>query len=150
MAGEAQDNVWPMPKFHFSVDIDSKQNLPFQEVSGIDVETQAIEYRHGNSPVFLPIKMPGLQKSGNVTLKKGVFKGDNSFWDWFNQIKMNTIKRVPVTIKLLDESGNPIMTWSFTNAFPTKITATDMKSDGNEVAIEQLEFAYETLTIATS
>ncbi|MCC8143662.1 MAG: phage tail protein [Tannerellaceae bacterium] len=147
MAGEAQDNVWPLPKFYFTVEIATLAEASFQEVSGLDVEAQIIEYRHGNSPEFSTIKMPGIKKYGNVTLKKGVFKGDNKFWDWFNAIKMNTINREDVTIKLLDEEGNPTMVWSLKNAWPTKITGTDMKSDGNEVAVETLEIAHEGLTI---
>lgn len=120
----------------------------FQEVSGLETETQVIEYRHGDSKQFSTIKMPGIAKTGNVTVKKGVFVKDNNFWNWYNQIKMNTIKRVAVTIKLLDESGNPTMTWTLANAFPVKITGTDLKSDGNEVAVESLEIAHEGLTIA--
>ena len=147
MAGEAQDNVWPLPKFYFSVEI-ATLNANFQEVSGLDVEAQVIEYRHGDNPEFSTIKMPGIKKYGNVTLKKGIFKSDNKFWDWFNAIKMNTIERQPVTIKLLDEAGNPTMTWTLTNAWPTKITGTDLKSDGNEVAVETLEIAHEKLEIA--
>jgi hypothetical protein len=68
-----------------------------------------------DSPVFSAIKMPSVKKYGNVTMEKGVFKSDNTFWDWFNQIKMNTIKRVPVTISLLDEAGKPTMVWTLTN-----------------------------------
>ena len=59
--------------------------------------------------------MPGIKKYSDVTLKKGVFKSDNKFWDWFNEIKMNTIKRAPVTISLLDEDGAPTMVWTLTN-----------------------------------
>lgn len=139
--------VWPLPKFHFEVKWDSEV-MSFQEVSGLDIEAQPIEYRHGDSPEFSTIKMPGIKKSGNVTMKKGVFKSDNKFWDWFNQIKMNTIKRVPVTISLLDETGAPTMVWTLANAWPTKIQATDMKSDGNEVAVESIEIAHEGLVIA--
>lgn len=140
-------NVWPMPKFYFQVKWDSAV-MSFEEVSGLDVEAQPIEYRHGDSPVYATIKMPGLKKFGNVTMKKGVFKGDNKFWDWFNKIKMNTIQRVPVTISLLDESGKPTMVWTLANAWPTKITGTDLKAQGNEVAIETIEIAHEGLTIA--
>ncbi|MDR0368501.1 MAG: phage tail protein [Bacteroidales bacterium] len=147
MAGEKQDNVWPLPKFYFSVEI-ATLNANFQEVSGLDAEAQIIEYRHGDNPEFSTIKMPGIKKYGNITLKKGIFKSDNKFWDWFNAIKMNTIERQPVTIKLLDEEGNPTMTWTLTNAWPTKITGTDLKSDGNEVAVETLEIAHEKLEIA--
>ena len=142
-------NVWPMPKFYFQVKWDSAV-MSFEEISGLDVESQPIEYRHGDSPVYASIKMPGLKKYGNITMKKGVFKGDNKFWDWFNQIKMNTIKRVPVTISLLDETGKPTMVWTLTNAWPTKITGTDLKAEGNEVAIETIEIVHEGLTIANS
>ncbi len=148
--GSAQSTtVWPMPKFHFQVKWDAEV-MSFQEVSGLDIEAQPIEYRHGDSPEFSTIKMPGIKKSGNVTMKKGVFKSDNKFWDWFNQIKMNTIKRVPVTIILLDEAGGTTMTWTLANAWPTKITGTDLKSDGNEVAIESIEIAHEGVTIANA
>ncbi|WP_296382177.1 phage tail protein [Winogradskyella sp.] len=149
MAGEAQDAVWPLPKFYFSVSIGSQDNtVSFQEVSGLDTETEVIEYRHGDSKTFSTIKMPGIAKFGNVTLRKGIFVNDNNFWKWYDAIKMNTIKRETVVIKLLDETGAPTMTWTLTNAWPTKITGTDMKSDGNEVAVETLELVHEGLTIA--
>ncbi len=145
--GSAQSTtVWPLPKFYFQVKWDSEV-MSFQEVSGLDVEAQPIEYRHGDSPEFSTISMPGMKKSSNVTMKKGVFKSDNKFWDWFKQIKMNTVKRVPVTISLLDEAGAPTMVWTLANAWPTKITGTDMKADGNEVAIETIEIAHEGITI---
>jgi phage tail-like protein len=124
--------------------------MSFQEVSGLDTEAQIIEYRAGDSKEFTTVKMPGLKKSGNVTMKKGVFKSDNKFWDWFSKMKMNTIKRVPVTISLLDEGGAPTMVWTLANAWPTKITGTDLKADGNEAAIESIEIAHEGLVIANS
>ena len=64
MAGEdgsAQSTVWPIPKFYFQVKWDSEV-MQFQEVSGLDTETQPIEYRHGDSPQFSVINMPGLKK----------------------------------------------------------------------------------------
>jgi phage tail-like protein len=146
---EVQDKVWPLPKFYFQVKI-AGQEARFQEVSGLDMETQVIEYRHGNSPEFATIKMPGIKKSGNVTMKKGIFKGDNTFWNWFNTIKMNTIERETVVISLLDEGGNPTMVWTLKNAWPTKITGVDIKPDGNEVSMETLELAHEDITISNS
>lgn len=148
MAGEVEENVWPLPKFYFSVDIEGiGDDLAFQEVSGLDTETQAIEYRAGDGKAFSTIKMPGIVKSGNVTLKKGVFPKDNGFWDWYSEIKMNTIKRQTVTIKLLDQESQPTMVWVLKNAWPTKITGTDLKADGNEVAVESIELAHEGIEI---
>ena len=143
---EQSTTVWPLPKFYFQVKW-GDQEMSFQEVSGLDMEAQPIEYRHGDSKVFSVIKMPGIKKTGNVTMKKGVFKSDNKFWVWFSDIKMNIIKRVPVTISLLDEGGAPAMIWTLANAWPTKITGTDLKSDGNEVAVESIEIAHEGLKI---
>jgi phage tail-like protein len=148
--GSAQEATWPLPKFMFEVDLSPElKSIPFQEVSGLEIETQIIEYRHGNSPVFSNIKMPGIAKYGNVTLKKGVFVNDNKLFDWYTNIKMNTIKRNTVTIKLLDEKGNPVMQWQLANAWPTKISSTDMKAAGNEVAVESIEIAHEQLTVKT-
>jgi len=150
MAGETQDqSVWPLPKFYFSVDIGDQQNLTFQEVLGLDAETKVIEYRAGDNKRFSTATMPGIKKFGNVTLKKGAFVRDDKFWDWYSQIEMNTIKRVPVVIRLLDEKGNASMVWTLLNAWPTKITGADLKSDGNEVAVETLEIAHEGMTIKT-
>jgi phage tail-like protein len=148
MAGEVQDQIWPLPKFYFTVALDGDTAVAFQEVDGLDSETQPIEYRHGNSPVFYPIKMPGLGKVGNVTLRKGIFVNDATFWEWYNAIKLNTIARKTVTISLLDETATPKRTWTLNNAWPTKITGTDLKSEGNEVAVESVEVAFETLVVA--
>lgn len=144
--GSTQSAVWPLPKFSFKVQWDN-QELSFQEVSGLDVEAQPIEYRHGNSKEYSVIKMPGLKKYSDVTMKKGVFKGDRKFWDWFTEIHMNTIKRKSIVISLLDEKGEVAMVWTLTNAWPTKVTGTDLKSQGNEAAIETIVIAHEGLTV---
>lgn len=147
MAGEKQDNVWPLPAFYFKVEIGSLGEIAFKEVSGLDAEAQIIEYRHGNSPVSSTIKMPGIKKYSNIQLKKGVFMKDNKLFDWFNTIKLNTIQREAVTISLLDEEGNPTMVWKLNNAWPMKVTGVSLKSDGNEVAVEQVDMAHEGLVI---
>jgi phage tail-like protein len=55
-----------------------------------------------------------------------------------------------VTISLLDEAGAPTMVWTLANAWPTKITGTDLKAEGNEVAVETIVIAHEGLTIANA
>jgi phage tail-like protein len=146
--GSKQGATWPMPKFRFEVDFGTQlKKIAFQEVSGMDKEVQVIEYRASNSALFSTIKMPGIAKYGNVTMKRGIFVNDNSFWAWMDEIKMNTIARRTVLIKLLDEGGGVTMQWQLNNAWPTKITGTDLKSDGNEVAVDTIEIAHEQLVI---
>ena len=77
-----------------------------------------------------------------------MFKGDKKLWDMYNAVKMNTVKRSTITISLLDEAQSVAMSWTLLNAFPVKITVTDMKSDANEVAIESIELAHEGLSIS--
>ncbi|MBO3697746.1 phage tail protein [Roseivirga sp. E12] len=146
--GSVENATWPMPKFRFEVDLGTQlKGVAFQEVSGMEAEAQIIEYRKSNSKEFTTEKMPGLVKYGNVIMKRGIFVNDNTFWNWFEEISMNTIARRTVLIKLLDENGKVTMQWQLDNAWPTKISGTDLKSDGNEVAVDTLEIAHEKLTI---
>jgi phage tail-like protein len=144
---DQQGSIWPLPKFYFLVELGDGIDAKFSEVTGLEERAAVIEYRHGNSPVFSPIKMPGLAGIGNVTMRKGIFARDSKFSDWLSKITMNVISRRTVVITLLDETGAPKMVWTLHNAWPTKITGTDLKSGGNEVAVESLELAFETLEV---
>ncbi len=145
MAGEHEESTWPLPRFHFKVSFGDKGEIAFQEVSGLDSESDIIEYRAGNNANFSTVKMPGLQKSSNVTMKKGIFKSDTALYDYFNEIKMNTIARQNVTIQLLDEEHNPMFTWTLKNAFPLKVSGTDLNAQNNEMAVEEIVMAHEGL-----
>ena len=137
---------YPLPKFHFLVDWGGTR-IGFTEVSGLGVEMDIIEYREGSSPEYHKTKQPGMIKYSNITLKRGTFEGDNQFFEWFNTVRLNTIERRDVTISLLNEDHQPVVVWKVRNAFPLKVQSTDLKSDGNEVAIEQLDIAHEGLII---
>lgn len=146
MAGEKQEAPWPVPKFHFKVTIGDKGDIAFQEVSGLDTE-MTIDYRTLNNPQFSTVKMPGIKRSSDVTLKKGVFKDDATLFNWFSEVKMNTIKRQNVTIQLLDEEHKVMFTWTLKNAFPMKVTGTDINPQNGEAVIEELVLAHERLTM---
>lgn len=150
MAGEVQDNIWPLPKFHFRVEIEGGLTASFQEVSGLDSEVDVVEYRHGDSPEFSTIKMPGLRKSSDVTLKKGMFSGDVEFFEWFNENNMNTILRRTVQVMLLNESGDAEIIWTLANAFPKQVQGTDLSSQSSDVAVETLVLTHEGLEITTA
>ena len=137
---------YPLVKFHFQVDWGGTK-IGFTEVSGLDVETEVVEYREGASPEYSKLKMPGMQKFSNITLKRGTFQSDNEFYQWWNTVKLNTIERRDITIKLLNEEHDPVVVWKVKNAWPSKIQSTDLKADGNEVAIESMEIVHEGLSI---
>jgi phage tail-like protein len=138
---------YPLPAFHFNVDWGGSK-IGFSEVSGLSIDQQVIEYRDGLSPEYSTIKMPGIRKFGNITLKRGIIKKNNEFFDWLNTIQLNTVKRTDMSIQLLDEEHNPVMVWTVKNAWPTKITSPTLKADGNEVAIDTIEVAHEGVTIS--
>jgi phage tail-like protein len=135
---------YPLPGFSFSVDWGGT-NLAFSEVSGISEEYQMIEYRGGLSPEMHTVKMPGLKKFGDVTLKRGFFTGDNQMYDWWNATIFNIAERRDITISLLNEARVPVVTWTFSNCVAVKLEGAAMKADGNEVAIETLTFACESM-----
>ncbi len=137
---------YPLPVFHFTVDWGGTQ-VAFSEVTGLNAEVQVIEYRDGVSPEYSTVKMPGLKKYGNLTLKRGVFASDNEYFAWLKATKLNKPERRDITISLLDEEHAPVMTRKVINAWPTKITSPDLKASGNEAAIESLELAHEGIEI---
>jgi phage tail-like protein len=138
---------YPLPKFHFQVEWGGTK-IGFQEVSGLDVETEMIEYREGASPEYSKINMPGMVKYTDVVLKRGVFKGDNEFYEWMKLNKLNKAERRDITISLLDEEHAPVVVWKVLNAWPKKIQSTDLKGEANEVAIETLTLAHERIEIS--
>jgi phage tail-like protein len=137
--------AYPLSKFHFSVE-GVGERIGFTEVTGLDMQIEPIEYREGSSPEYSKIKMPGMAKYSNITLKRGTVAQDSAFHDWIREIRLNKITRRDLTIKLLNEEHQPVMAWKAINTFPIKVQASDLKSDGNEVAIESIEIAHEGLT----
>ena len=141
-------NNYPLVKFHFQVEWGGTK-IGFTEVSGLDVEIEPIEYRDGSSPEYSKIKMPGMIKYSNITLKRGSFKSDNEFYQWLNTVSLNKIERRDITISMLNEEHDPVIVWKVRNAWPIKIQSTDLNSGSSETAIETLELVHEGLAIET-
>jgi phage tail-like protein len=138
--------TYPIPKFHFQVDWGGTR-IGFTEVTGLTIENEVIEYREGNSPEYNKIKMPGLQKFGNITLKPDIFASDYECFAWLNPVKLNNIERRDVIISLLNENHEPVVVYKVKQAWPVKIQAPDLKSDANVMVIESVDLAHEGLMI---
>lgn len=151
---------YPLTKMNFLVTVDNVNGTAaFNEVSGVEASVDVIEFRQGNAHSLAPVKLPGLVKHGNVTLKMG-YTTDSAFKTWIQECVSEVRGEMPrnnVSIELIDInggapqnavtsiSGNTV--WILTNAWVTKYTAPDLNSTASEVAIESVEIAYEELVI---
>ena len=131
---------FPLPKFHFSVEWGGTK-IGFSEVSGLNLELEILEYREGSSPEYFKRKMPGMHKLSNISMKRGVFKGDNEFYEWYNTVALNTVSKRDITISLLNENHEPTIVWKVKDCFIVSLKCTDLKSDENANAIDSVEIA---------
>jgi phage tail-like protein len=141
--------LYPLPVFPFIVAW-GDQHVGFSEVDGLTQENQAIEYREGPYPEYSSIKMPGLRKFNNITLKRGITKSDNGFAKWLSTVKLNAVERRDLVISLLNEEHQPVKVWKIHHALPVKVESPDLNASGNEVAIESIELTHEGLEIQKS
>ncbi len=145
----------PLPKFHFEVQWNNV-TINFSEVSGLTLTQELMQYRHGRVKGQVFLRQAGLRKYSNITLKRGMFKSKNDFFEWWDTNSSNeqsaTAKpfhtdRRNMTITLLDEKHQPVFTWNVINAWPLKIDYGNLKADSNEVAIETMEIVHEGFTV---
>lgn len=145
---------YPLPKFHFKVTIGGETELNCTEVSGLDFETELIEYRGGADNDYFKKKQPGMTKFANITIKRGTFvTSKGQFFDFWKKnvfLQEGGEKfRSDLTISLLDENHEAIVTWEAADAWLIKLQSTDLKSDATEIAIESAEFAINSLKLAS-
>ena len=131
-------------RFRFKVEIDGLEAGGFSEVTGFDAPIDVMEYREGDM-VQTPMKMPGLKKYGNITLRKGL-ADTTVLYDWITAGIEGEVERKTLTITLLDQTESPVASWQIINAWPVKYTGPDFNATSSEVAIETLEVAHEGMT----
>lgn len=142
----------PYVQFNFLVDLgDGNTDGPeagFAEVSGLSMEIELIEYRNGNSRENQVMKLSGLAKVGNVTLKRGLM-GSLALWRWIDQIRNGDATALrTVTIHLQNEDRSAIVqTWRLLRARIVKHTSGPFNAKGNEVAMEEVVIAFERLEL---
>ena len=142
----------PYVQFNFLVDLgDGNTEGPdagFQEISGIGMEVTVAEYRTGNSRENSVMKITGLNKSTDVTLKRGVI-GSLSLYSWLDQIRngdQNALRTVTVQLQNEDHT-QVVQTWKLLRARIIKHTSGPFNAKGTDVAMEELVLAYERLVM---
>ena len=153
-------SYYPLTKMNFLVTVSNiAGTAAFSEVTGVEGSVDVIEFRQGNSGSLAPVKIPGLVKHGNVTLRMGYIL-EIAFKTWIQECVSETRGQMPrydVTIELIDiNPGAPqqtvtsttgTRTWTLTNAWVAKYNAPDLDAKNSDVAIESVEIAYEDLVI---
>lgn len=140
----------PYVQFNFLVDLgDGNTDGPqagFQECSNIGMEVTVAEYRNGNEKENSVRKITGLNKSTDVTLKRGVI-GSLNLYQWLDDIRngnQNALRNVVVQLQNEDHTA-VAQTWKLMRARIIKHISGPMNAKGTDVAMEELTLAYERL-----
>lgn len=131
----------PYSAFNFLVEIDGVTVAGFSELTGLNTETDVIEYRTGDLDITVK-KLPGLKKFGNITLKRG-FTDSRELWEWRKRVLDGRTERQSGSIVLLNEAREPAVRWNFREAWPRKWEGPAFNAKTNEVAVETLEIVCE-------
>lgn len=145
------DHINPPPvSFYFNVHFIGPVpilDMAFLEVSGltIELETEEIDIGGGNKRV-IPIR----QKHGNFVCKRPMKPVGMSVLSAWTAVSMEgsvdqSIITTDIIVTLLSPAGTPQCAWYLATAYPIKWDVSGFDSIKNEIAIETLEFAYDSL-----
>ncbi len=141
----------PYSSFNFLVELgDGPSGSDFQagfsEVSGLNTEVTVAEYRNGNDNVNHVRKIPGVFKTGDVTLKRGVI-GAQNLYEWIDTLRTGDLANAKrdVVIKLRNEKRDAtVVSWTLRRAMPIKWTGPTLTAKGGgDVAMEELVLSVE-------
>jgi phage tail-like protein len=138
----------PYENHSFRVDLGTGNDEGFASVELIDAALDVVEYREGGDKEANALKLPGRPHHSNVVLRRGI-TGDLSLYAWWNQIRNGDVHAFrTVVIELLSEDATSVvLTWRLLRAWPARLSYGRLAGDGNDVAMETLELAYERLEI---
>jgi len=138
-------------KFNFLVDLGAGDTegpqAAFQECN-IGIEVTVPEYRSRNKKGDSVRKITGLNKSTDITLKRGVI-GSMNLFNWLNDIRNGKQAATrDITIQLQRKEHRAVVqTWKLIRARIIKIVSGPMNAKGTDVAMEELTLAYERLEL---
>ena len=134
--------IGPQPIFasHFALEIDGVQVGQFQEVSGLSVEVEVIEYKTGEDRVTH--KIPGAVRYSDIVLKRGV-AGNDMLWQWFQGSVNGDPDRKNGAVILYDNAGHEAVRYDFYRAFPVKWQGPTLDASSSGLAVESITIAHE-------
>jgi len=136
----------PYLNFNFLVQIDGDTVAGFREADLPDARIEVAAYREGNERPNTVRRLPGRVEYGPLVLRRG-FAGDRTLFQWWRDVADGNLDRRNVVIILRDQSGRDVARWAFRDALPTKYSGPSFRAQGNEVAIESIELAVESMEL---
>ena len=113
----------------------------FKSVSGMDSETEIVEFKQGNDMVVR--KKPGRTTYNNIVLERG-YTATDDLWQWRKNIEDGKIDRRAGSIIILDQDGQTeVARHNFYEAWPCKWHVPELDADSSSMAIEKVELAVE-------
>ncbi len=136
--------------FSFHVEFDGVDVGAYKEASGVESETEIIEYKEATKEGKMIIrKVPGAMKWADITLKKRI---DNSLdlWEWRKEVEDGDIDtaRRNGSIVLYDSTMTEVARWNFENGWPSKWKGADLNAGEDQVAVEEITITHEGLSRA--
>jgi phage tail-like protein len=126
----------------FAVEIDGIPTAFFKSVSGLEIETEVVDFLDGTGPTIIR-KLPGRTKYANIVLKQGFVSGADPFFDWYQEIIGGTVKKRRGSVVLLTSDLKEVGRYNFYEAWPCKWQGIEAVGNGSAIAIEKVELAVE-------
>ncbi|WP_329264924.1 phage tail protein [Streptomyces sp. NBC_01478] len=134
---------------NFGLQIDGVMVEYLQEVSGLSVEQDVIEYQQvskDGKPVTK--KMPGVKKAGECTVTRGMTESA-AFTSWINDSIAGNMgaARKNATIMMMDYQNSPVKRYNMRNAWCSKVETSGVKAGDTSALTEQVTIVFEELVI---
>lgn len=132
--------------FRFRVEIDGIVKAGFDEVEGLNVTTDVVEFREGSEPAIIHL-LPGLSHYGPLILRYGATDDAQEMWDWMEEVLDGSIgsARRSMSVIIIDSEGNDVLRYNLSQAWPSGWSLGKLSSTGKSMAIEELVIQYEQL-----
>jgi phage tail-like protein len=131
----------PYRNCNFRVEIDGITVAGFMECTGLESETEVVEYREGNEANIVH-QLPGLTIYSNIVLKRGV-SDSRELYEWRKSVIEGQISRRNGSIILQNDSRQDVVRWNFREGWPCRMSGPDLNALESEIAIEELEICHE-------
>ncbi|MCD4738484.1 MAG: phage tail protein [Anaerolineae bacterium] len=142
-------NTDPLIGFQFSIKIEGRDELSgwFTEIEGVGSESEVVEHKTvtGDGKEVVQV-IPGRIKWSPVTLKRGI-TNNMAFWSWRQEVVNGDMEtaRTDCTIFMHDREGTAVAGWKLVRSWPSKISGPSMKTDSNDIGVEELTIVHEQL-----